>query len=63
VGKTRLALELASMLAATFRDGVVFVPLAPITDAALVVPTIAAALQVREAAGHTLRDGCTTSCR
>jgi predicted ATPase/DNA-binding CsgD family transcriptional regulator len=40
VGKTRLALAVAWRLAAEF-DDVVFVPLAPIDDAALVMPAIA----------------------
>ena len=46
-GKTRLALQVAAELADEFRDGVFFVPLAPIQDAALVAPTIAQAIGVR----------------
>ncbi len=46
-GKTRLALQVAAELADEFRDGVFFVPLAPIQDAALVAPTIAQATGVR----------------
>jgi predicted ATPase/class 3 adenylate cyclase len=46
-GKTRLALQVAAELADDFRDGVFFVPLAPIQDAALVAPTIAQAAGVR----------------
>jgi predicted ATPase len=46
-GKTRLALQVAAELADDFRDGVFFVPLAPIQDAALVAPTIAQATGVR----------------
>jgi predicted ATPase/DNA-binding CsgD family transcriptional regulator/transcriptional regulator with XRE-family HTH domain len=57
VGKTRVAQELASILTDAFADGVVWVPLAAVTDAALVVPAIAAALVVREVAGQPLRDG------
>jgi non-specific serine/threonine protein kinase len=44
VGKTRLALRVASDLEAedaAFPDGVVFVGLAPIADPTLVVPAIA----------------------
>jgi predicted ATPase/class 3 adenylate cyclase len=47
-GKTRLALQVAAELASEFRDGVFFVPLAPIQDAALVAPTIAQATGVRD---------------
>jgi predicted ATPase/DNA-binding CsgD family transcriptional regulator len=48
VGKTRLALRVAADVAADFADGVWFIALASITDPALVVPTIAQALAVRE---------------
>src|SRR3954463_10783104 len=41
VGKTRLALHVASDLAAEFPDGVAVVDLAPITDPDLVAPVIA----------------------
>ncbi|MBV9229104.1 MAG: tetratricopeptide repeat protein, partial [Chloroflexi bacterium] len=44
VGKTRLALEVAHEMQGDFTDGVYFVSLAPLQDAALVVPTIAQAL-------------------
>jgi predicted ATPase/class 3 adenylate cyclase len=40
-GKTRLALQVAGRVADRFPDGVYFVPLAPITEADLVAPTIA----------------------
>lgn len=43
-GKTRLALAVAAELAADFPDGIAFVPLAPLTDPALVLPMIEAAL-------------------
>jgi non-specific serine/threonine protein kinase len=48
-GKTRLVLQLAREVAATFRDGVYFVSLAPLSDPALVPHTIASALGVTEA--------------
>lgn len=41
VGKTRLATEAAVRLTDTCADGVVFVSLAPITDAELVVSAVA----------------------
>ena len=49
VGKTRLAVEAARAAAPEFRDGAIFVALAPLQDAALVVPTIAQTLGLREA--------------
>ncbi len=48
VGKTRLALQVAQDLVDEFADGVTFVSLAPIMDPALVAPSIAQALGVRE---------------
>jgi len=47
-GKTRLALQVAAGIAEGYRDGVYWIPLAPLRDPALVVPTVAAALGVRE---------------
>jgi predicted ATPase/transcriptional regulator with XRE-family HTH domain len=53
VGKTRLALEVGRRLAAggagRYPDGVWLADLAPLADAALVAPTVAAALGVRAA--------------
>ncbi len=46
VGKTRFAVELASAVASEFDDGVVFVDLAPVREASLVLETIAQALGV-----------------
>ncbi len=48
VGKTRLALQLAWDLAPDFADGVIYVPLAPIGDAALVPGAVAQMLGIRE---------------
>ena len=48
VGKTRLAVEVASRVMEEFRDGVIFVDLAPINSAHLVLPTIARSLGLRE---------------
>ncbi|MBA2534029.1 MAG: helix-turn-helix domain-containing protein, partial [Rubrobacter sp.] len=54
VGKTRLALEVAGRSRAAFAEGAVFVPLAPVRDAAVVPSVIAKALSVREVAGQAL---------
>ena len=48
VGKTRLAVRIAVELYDHFADGVFFVSLAPIRDAALVAPTIARTLNLRD---------------
>jgi predicted ATPase/class 3 adenylate cyclase len=44
IGKTRVAIEAASRVAACFPDGVVFVDLAAVDDPAAVIPTVADAL-------------------
>lgn len=48
IGKTRLALEVASQVQGDFAEGACFVPLAAIRDPGLVASTIAQALGVRE---------------
>jgi non-specific serine/threonine protein kinase len=48
VGKTRLAIQVAANLGDEFADGVAFVPLAPISDPALVLPTVARTFGLRE---------------
>src|SRR5947208_3202605 len=48
VGKTRLALEGIRVLGSDFIDGSCFVPLAPISDPALVIRTIAQILDLNE---------------
>ena len=47
IGKTRLAFAAAEEVASDFRDGVVAVPLASITDPSLVIPTVARATGFR----------------
>ena len=47
-GKTRLALQAAAEAAEHFPDGITWVPLASLRDAALVLPTLAEALDVQE---------------
>jgi non-specific serine/threonine protein kinase len=54
VGKTRLALHVASNIAPMFGDGVRVVELASLRDAALVLPTIARALDIPETSGASL---------
>jgi predicted ATPase/class 3 adenylate cyclase len=51
-GKTRLALQVSAELADKFFGGVFFVSLASISDAMLVMPTIARALGIREGVGQ-----------
>jgi len=48
-GKSRLSIQAAAALLPEFEDGAFFVALSPITDPALVVPSIAQALGLREA--------------
>jgi predicted ATPase len=50
-GKTRLGLQVAAGLLDYFQDGVFLVGLGSVSDPALVLPTIAQTLQVREAVG------------
>ena len=52
-GKTRLSLELAARAADRFADGVFFVPLEPISDAALVPATIAQVLGLPDRGGRS----------
>ncbi len=56
VGKTRLALHVATQMQHTFRDGVHMVPLAMIREPGLVVPALAQALHLQEHRGLTLLD-------
>jgi predicted ATPase/DNA-binding CsgD family transcriptional regulator len=53
VGKTRLAVHVAADLAATYRDGVVFVGLASISDPRLLASAIAQAFGLREVGNTT----------
>lgn len=54
IGKTRLGLQLATGLFDQFKDGIFFVPLAPITDPMLITPTIAQTLDVHEKANQPI---------
>ncbi len=53
LGKTRLALEAARGLRFDFEDGVAFVDLVPVVDAAMVPAAVAEALGLKEQAGKT----------
>ncbi|HEU5100424.1 MAG TPA: tetratricopeptide repeat protein, partial [Roseiflexaceae bacterium] len=55
-GKTRLALQLAADLADEYRDGAVFVDLAPLAAADQVLPAIAQVLGVKELVGTALQE-------
>ncbi len=63
IGKTRLALQVATDLSNRFRDGAVFVQLAPIQDAQLVLPTIAQHLNVPQAPGRSTLEQLATYLR
>jgi predicted ATPase/DNA-binding XRE family transcriptional regulator/Tfp pilus assembly protein PilF len=63
VGKTRLALQVAAEARAEFADGVVFVPLAPIGDPALVAAAIATALDIQEQGTRPLTTTLTAALR
>ena len=55
-GKTRLGLQAAAERLDDFPDGVFFVALAPIVDAALVLPTIAQAVGLKESGAALLSE-------
>lgn len=63
VGKTRLALEVARDAAASFADGVIWIDLAPLTDAALVPATCASALGLTPTADSSLTDALAIALR
>jgi transcriptional regulator with XRE-family HTH domain len=56
IGKTSLSIAVARDIRATFSDGAYFVALAPLGNSALVLPTIAQTLGIRETAGQPLLD-------
>ncbi len=56
IGKTRLGLQVAAELSELFPDGVYFVNLAPISDSAFVVPSIAQVLDLKETGEQPLLD-------
>ncbi|MEO8246542.1 MAG: adenylate/guanylate cyclase domain-containing protein [Chloroflexota bacterium] len=58
IGKTRLALQVASELVGRFADGVFWIPMAQLTDPELVLPEIGKALGQTDVVAH-LRDRTT----
>ena len=62
VGKTRLALAIASALIPAFPDGICFVPLAPLRDPDLLALTVAYALGLADIRAGCRRRGCAISC-
>ena len=54
IGKSRLAFEVARVVAGEFADGVSVIPLSAVADPHLVIPAIARALDVVESAERTL---------
>jgi predicted ATPase/DNA-binding CsgD family transcriptional regulator len=63
VGKTHLSLTVAASIAPLFDDEPVFVPLAPIRDAHLVLPSITGALGIRPAPDQPLVDALAAALR
>jgi non-specific serine/threonine protein kinase len=59
IGKTRLAIQIANDAVPDFADGVVFVSLAALTDAALVLPTIAQSIGIVGPGIQTLEERLT----
>jgi predicted ATPase len=53
IGKTRLAVEVASGLVERFPGGIHFVPLSPLSDPGLIASVIAQTLGIREAGGQS----------
>jgi predicted ATPase/DNA-binding CsgD family transcriptional regulator len=56
IGKTRLAVQVASELLHDFAGGICFVSLAQIRDPEFVLPTIAQALGLRESRGQSIQE-------
>ncbi len=61
VGKTRLALAVAADAAGEYSDGVWFVDLVPVTDAALVAAAVAGALGLGEQPGRDMTESVTAA--
>jgi len=59
-GKTRLSIALAARVAAEFRDGVRFAPLAAVRDPSLVPASIAQSIGLQDARGQSLLEHMTS---
>jgi len=59
-GKTRLSIALAARVAAEFRDGVQFAPLAAVRDPSLVPASIAQSIGLQDARGQSLLEHMTS---
>ena len=59
-GKTRLSIALAARVAAEFRDGVQFAPLAVVRDPSLVPASIAQSIGLQDARGQSLLEHMTS---
>ena len=62
VGKTRLAVQIASLAVQAFEDGAAVVELAPLVSGSLVPQALAAALHVHEPSGGVLLDAIAHRC-
>ena len=56
VGKTRLAIAAATVVASIYPEGAAYVDLAPVTDPKLVMPTIATSVNLRDVGAESLLD-------
>ncbi|MGI8855287.1 MAG: ATP-binding protein [Thermomicrobiales bacterium] len=63
VGKTRLAIQVASEARHDFPDGVFFVPLATFSDPALITPAIGQTLGIQDTGGQPLRERIVASIK
>jgi predicted ATPase len=63
IGKTRLSVQVATELRASFADGICFIHLAAIYDPKLVVSAIAEELEIREVGAQSLIDQVKVSLR
>src|SRR5687768_17990587 len=63
IGKTTLALALAAAIGADFADGVIFAPLAAITNPGLVATALARAAGVAEAGDTLAQDSLAAALR
>ena len=63
IGKTRLALEVATSMVDQFADGVWFCPLAPVSSSAALAHAVGQVLETRQHPGRTMVDSIAEFCR